>query len=1143
MRNKRPLRRLRDLLALVVLIGVASPLVVEVVSIPEAHARKKKSSNKKQSKKASPKPAEKAAASKAGEGEQATPAEDTLRTSGPAAMQMPFSEKEFDNTARADKKRDEAIEEIRTLIPKVKGEQKGELIFRLAELYWAKSRYIYFQEFKQFDEAMQAYVDGGHQGKEPRLEDFTGKSEAYKKQALQNYSIVLEKYPEYPRLDEVLYIMAYNEYQAGKKNEAIKNYSKLIRQYPQSEYVADSYLALGEHYFAENDLAKATKAYEKAFEEGKKQNRPGTYRYAEYKLGWCDYNRQEYDKALAKFKNVIKESERATKDGDAVRLKEEALNDTVLTFAQLNQVEPAYKYFRQHSDNDKAFRLTTKLAGIYGNQGKHQLEVEAYRFLINTDPDNVAAPDFQSAIVNAYSKLGEHDAVRKEVRRLVELYRPGSPWWRKNESNQSAVERARAIAESRMREMVTEYHRFAQKFKKVDDYTLARDLYADYLQAFPDSEHAYRLSFFYAEILWDLDEWEKAAGAYDTVVTLDPKGEYTRNAAWNAILAWEKIVKGEKPRSFKKGDTIQESKSGARRDGKVQDVRSIEKIEKGREYKARPIPDAEVKLAAACDRYVSVVPEEAAKKDPKLMEELIVVKFKAGYIYQSYYHFDEAAKRLGELIDRWPSSDYARRGADLILDSYAAREEWDNLEHWSRTFAKNKPLMKDPKFAQAVATFMEGASFKSIELFNENAKKLEKKDEAKAREMYAQAAERFMAFVKEFPKSEFAPIALYNSQLIYKKAVQLDLAIAAANRLLNEYKKEIGEGELLKAKVEEQTLLNLASYNEQVANYRVAADHYLAFVDKFKDHPDAPNALYNAGIFYLGLGDSTSAVKSFARYVKDFEKRKDVKDIPAVYLQMASVYENDEDWKRAAALYGEFEKLHGKDASATQLMTARYKHAFTLEKAGRGDEMREVCRGILAGFSKLKDDVKKQDITQLAGGYCAFQVLEPEWQEYKRIQIVTKGGGNPRAVMAQVKTALDLKLKKRDEIAKKYIDILNYGNGEWGVAGLYRASEALLDYVDTLRNAPDPPPLANNPEALDLFRAELDNIAFPVEDEAIKALDKALETAFRLGIYSDYTIAIEEKLKLFRPSAFGEVREMPFFPSAGTPTVTRTAQR
>src|SRR5690606_7607873 len=146
------------------------------------------------------------------------------------------------------------------------------------------------------------------------------------------------------------------------------------RQYPQSEYVADSYLALGEHYFGENNLVKATKAYERAYDEGKKQKRPGTYRYAEYKLGWSDYNLQEYDKALAKFKNVIKESERSSKDGDAVRLKEEALNDTVLTFSQLNQVEPAYKYFKAHSDKDKAYRLTTKLAGIYGNQGKQQLE-------------------------------------------------------------------------------------------------------------------------------------------------------------------------------------------------------------------------------------------------------------------------------------------------------------------------------------------------------------------------------------------------------------------------------------------------------------------------------------------------------------------------------------------------------------------------------------------------------------------------------------------------------------------------------------------------------------------------------------------------------------------------------------------------
>jgi tetratricopeptide (TPR) repeat protein len=1149
MRQKRSFRTLRELLLSLFILSVATPLVVEIAEVPSAHAKKKRKKKRKKKKKKNDSKAdkseEKATAGPGGGQEQAE-----LRTTGPAQIAQPFSDKEFDNSKKADKKREEAIEEIKELLPKVKGPQKGELIFRLAELYWQKSRYVYFKEFKKFDNAFQDWVDNGRQGKEPKLASFNKKSEAYKKQALNNYAVVLDKYPDYPRLDEVLYIMAYNEYQAGQKKKAIKNYSKLIRRYPKSEYVADSYLALGEHYFGDNKLDKATKAYTKAYKEGKRIKRPSTYRYAEYKLAWCDYNRQEFDNALKKFKNVVKGSERDAKSGEggekATQLKREALNDMVLTYAQLDQVEPAYAYFKKHSDKTEAYRLTRKLAQVFNRDGKSKTEIETYRFLINKDPDNSSAPDFQASIVTAYSKLNDRDAVRKEVRRMVELYRKGSPWYRKNEANKAVTERALALAESRMRELVTEYHRYAQKFKKYDDYSLARDIYADYLKAFNDTEHAYRLSFFYAEILWDLDEWEPAANAYDKVVMLDPKGQYTRTSAWNAILAWEKLSKGEKPRKFKKGETIRESKRGKRKTGQVKtkNIKQLEDIKKGKEYKEKKIPEYKVKLAAACDRYVDSVSEKESLKNKKLKDELIVVKFKSAYIYQEHYHFDEAATRFGELIKRWPDNDYARRGADLILDSYDAREEWENLEKWSRSFAKNGALMKDKKFADQTRKFMEGSTFKAIAVLNDKASKKEKKgkeDEAKG--MYAQAADRFDAFVKEFPKSQFAPTALYNSQVIYKKAVKLDLAIASANKLLTEYKKELDEGDNKSNRLEEFTLLNLAKFNEQVANYKVAADTYVGFVDKYKTNEDAPNSLYNAGIFYLGLGDKKSAVKSFARYIKEYKKQK---DIPAVYLQMAGVYEDDEDWKRAAAVYGAFEKEHGKKATDMQIMTARYKHASILEKAGRINDMRDACKGILAGWKKVKPAVKKEPIGQLAAGYCAFQVLEPEWDAYKSIKIVDKvksRSKNLKKAMAPVRKQLDLKKSERDKIAKKYIDILNYGNAEWGVAGLYRAADALLDYVDTLRNAPDPPALKGNFDAIDMFKAELDNIAFPVEDEAIKALEKALAKAFELGIYSEYTLAIEDKLKLFKPSAFGEVREMPFFPAAGTATVTRTAQR
>ncbi|MFZ9889115.1 MAG: hypothetical protein ACO3JL_16585, partial [Myxococcota bacterium] len=120
MRNQRTFSRLRDLLAFTLLLGCTVSLAVEVLDVPAAHAKKKKKSKKSSKKKAAPAPVEQAA--------EASPAsneieEKELRTSGPAALEVPFSSKEFDNTAKADKKRDEAIEEIRVLIPKVNGDQ------------------------------------------------------------------------------------------------------------------------------------------------------------------------------------------------------------------------------------------------------------------------------------------------------------------------------------------------------------------------------------------------------------------------------------------------------------------------------------------------------------------------------------------------------------------------------------------------------------------------------------------------------------------------------------------------------------------------------------------------------------------------------------------------------------------------------------------------------------------------------------------------------------------------------------------------------------------------------------------------------------------------------------------------------------
>jgi hypothetical protein len=59
-----------------------------------------------------------------------------------------------------------------------------------------------------------------------------------------------------------------------------------------------------------------------------------------------------------------------------------------------------------------------------------------------------------------------------------------------------------------------------------------------------------------SELLWDLGRWREAAKQYDAVVARDNTGEYTRTCAFNAVLAWEKIVKKDPPPVFKDGKIV-----------------------------------------------------------------------------------------------------------------------------------------------------------------------------------------------------------------------------------------------------------------------------------------------------------------------------------------------------------------------------------------------------------------------------------------------------------------------------------------------------------------------------------------------------------------------------------------------------------
>jgi len=1030
---------------------------------------------------------------------------------------------ESKRTDEADRKRDEAIAELKDIIRTIEpGDQRSELLFQLAELWIEKSKFVYFREFAAHDERYRSWLECVNtEGQsscaaEPKLDNH--QSELYRTEALRLYEQILKDSPTYPRKDEVLFALATNLYEKGEKQSAIERHRDLVTQYPRSKFVGDSYIAMGEHYFASNDLGKATSAYTKALEASATE--PRIYNFALYKLAWCAYNGGDHSDALKKFQEVVDRSE-AGRTKNEVALKGEALRDMVMTWQALGAVQEANVYYKKKTSKAGARRYFSMLANKYFADGVHDHAIEAFRLLIDEEPLEERNPEYQSNIVRAYEGLRQRDKVLAEMRVLVTNYKPGSAWSVANKDNERALRSAYDLSEGAMRELVTDYHQEAQKTKEVKTYRLAAEIYKEYLDSFAESESAYNLRFYYAEILWTLEEWEKAAEQYEATYQKDPDGSYSKTAAYNTLLAYEKLIaidKGELERAQLRDDQKVDEKKGK---GKAEKAKKIQVVQVDKDVKEEVIPKWETKMIEACDRYAKI-----AAADPRLAADEINVLYKSAFIYYDRKHFTEAANRFGDIILKWPDDAQARKAADLSLNILEVKEEWSDLARLSRAFYGNKKLAKPgEKWTQELAKIMEGSQYKYIDLV---VLQKEKRDE--------DAATMFRDFVTEFPKSDYASQALLYSMEIYTKANKLDQGMVVAEKILADYPTSTHRPAAVWA---------LAKFNEQTANFQKASDYFLQYVREWEekvglradpkadpkkkvalkkpedvikansaDATKASDALFNAALWTEGRGEFDTAIALFREYVEKYGSVPNAEPAAKIAFHIADIYNLQHDWTRAEKAYEDFVKTYEKKASAGDVFYARYKRARALEQMKRKDEANKILDLCAKEFPKLSADERGKADYRDAYAYAQFTMMESKWKAYTAIKF-----NNVR----NLKKDLAEKMKATPALEADYTAVLGIGSGDWGIAALTRIGMMYQDFARNFVESPDPVGL--DFEQLDMYRSELENRAFPLEEKAIEAYEKALDKSYELGIYNEYTLAAQDALNKFKPGEYGEIRQ------------------
>ena len=264
---------------------------------------------------------------------------------------------------KAREKRHQSIDFLQDLLKNnpPRGEQKAEMLLRLADLYFEEGKDLYLSEMESFRTTFDNCFNTPGCSTETMKANNSG-SLVWQNKSIKLYNIILRTYPQYRRADEATFYLATALQDTDRRDEAVKQFTKLVRTYPESRYVPDSYVMIGEFYFDNNNAYKALLAYQKAT---KYKNSP-KYAFALYKLAWCYYNVGEYGKSIDTMKSVVAFSMTAQEgqtDSSRLTLQDEALKDLVRFFADAGEMDEAYAYFNKLGKKELIRAAKVKQAG------------------------------------------------------------------------------------------------------------------------------------------------------------------------------------------------------------------------------------------------------------------------------------------------------------------------------------------------------------------------------------------------------------------------------------------------------------------------------------------------------------------------------------------------------------------------------------------------------------------------------------------------------------------------------------------------------------------------------------------------------------------------------------------------------------
>ncbi|MCB9761536.1 MAG: tetratricopeptide repeat protein [Alphaproteobacteria bacterium] len=1004
------------------------------------------------------------------------------------------------------KLRDESIARFEEFLRKYPdGEYSPHVMFRLAELYFDVAGEQYIADMSDYNELVeQAFAQGLADIPEEPTKDLSP--------SIRLYERILANHGDYEYLDGTLYMLGYCYSDAQSRQfmedpdaeeKSLAFYNRLVSEFPDSQFAADGNFRIGEYHFTNNDIELAVPYYAAVLERA--QPEEVLYQNGTYMLAWSHYKLSDYSEALALFTQLLDISEQVFLDtGRESNLKPEAVEYTAISFSDLADksitfADPAWRSYatedtikagntltelglglRQVSSVEvhnawyaKAGRrefeieVVKKLAEVLVNQARYEEAIATYRYIQSTWPNDPENPEYQMAIARLYVNLPlpDEESSRLAISQLNEMYNEESSWALANRNNPDALNTARKYIEQSLYTVAAELHGYAQQTGNPEDYSKAADRYQEYLRKFPFADDYFRVSWYLADCLFFSERYDEALEEYAQLLKAGGHA-HVDGAIYQTFMARFKILE-------KKYGGVEK----APQDAVVE--RTVETQSGGTRDVLMLSPDHKAFIEAAD----AVIATDFADPDFKKAkaENISALHYMSAQILYAHGHYEEARPRLEELIDRYPRTDNAAYAARLVVNSYTNDGDLENVLQYSSIY-RMKNLGADPSLAaNNEATFTslrEDSAFKIA---------LRLKQEGNV----LGAADAFMDYIDEYPKSENVPLALYNAANNYELAGKAD----RANELFEEYINRYPQGEFA-----EGLYFRIATNYASILELDKAIEYYESLYQYFDDNVDAPAALYMAGFLRTGIGDYRGAAENFEIYVRKFADQPDTEQVYWLAGEQWKKISDDDTFKFYRRYLQKFP-----DQNADHVLEAKHWTAKYYEREGNARKADQAWDDLNATFASLA-------AAGPIGPKGRNLAAEAAFREYQAIYDAFVDYDYPKNEEKLVELLTVTKPEELGEIEAGALQIIKtYQDFEYSSAATYLWGAAYLDYADKVFNAPAPPSIAANPELEMLFREQLDSLARPVEEKGVARLVQNLEKAQeakRNSVWIDKTIVM-----------------------------------